>query len=199
MALKKSDRRPRILKAAFELASQKSLNDITLNEIAEKAELPVESLYGYGCNSTKDIIELHNNVIDEKVISQYKTLAENGEYDDLSERERLFDLMMLRMETLNETREGSKAILGITDKASLNAILKIPNIQRSMGRMLKTAGVTSRDPIREQAKILGLTAVYATALKSWSEDETEGLSKTMRSLDDNIKKGDAWYKKFNLN
>lgn len=190
-----TDKRPRILKAAFDLAKAKGWENTTIADIAQKAKLPVETLYGYDCNTPKDILAMHNGMVDEKVILKFKKLSEDGEYDNTTERERLFDLMMMRMETLNEERESLQAILG---GSPYKATMGIPTLHRSMGRMLKAAGVDTSDPFRGEAKIIGLMGVYAAAIRTWTKDESGGLNSTMHNLDENLKRAERIAQKLNL-
>ena len=192
---RRTDKRPRILKAAFELAVSKGWENTTIEDIAQKAKLPVETLYGYDCSTKKDILALHNGMVDEKVMLKFKELAEQGEYDETTERERLFDLMMMRMETLNDERESLQAILG---GSPYKAVIGIPTLHRSMGRMLETAGIESDNPFKSEAKIIGLMGVYAAAVRTWSKEDDGSLNGTMHSLDTNLKKAERYATKFGL-
>jgi ubiquinone biosynthesis protein COQ9 len=192
----KSDKREKILKSAFTLAAEKGWDNTSLEDIAQKAGVAVEVLRGYECNDKSDIVKMFNNMTDDKVIKQYLALEKQGDFDGYDERERLFEILMLRMEALNENREGVKAIYA---KTGTNLLGHFPNLRRSMGEMLETVGVDTSDLKKGEAKILGLVGVYSLAIKAWSKDETEGLNQTVKSLHNNLHRVEKWSRKIGLN
>ena len=65
------------------------------------------------------------------------------------------------------------------------AVLSCPHLCRSMSWMLEASGVDTNG-IRGAAKIIGLTGVYLKVLKTWRDDESPDLGKTMAALDKHL-------------
>ncbi len=101
---------------------------------------------------------------------------------DGSVKDRLFDLIMRRLDILNEHKEAYAALTWELPRTPLEASCLMFQLRRSLANMLEAAGV-SASGLRGAFRIEGLGAIYACALRVWLRDDTADLSKTMAELD----------------
>ncbi len=57
--------------------------------------------------------------------------------------------------------------------------------------MLEAAGIDTGG-YKGAIKIAGLTALYLKTLKTWREDDSEDMAKTMAELDKNLERSEQW-------
>jgi hypothetical protein len=105
-----------------------------------------------------------------------------GALTEGSAKDRLFDILLRRVDFLQTHRAGVLALLrSLPLEPPLAAFLARENL-RSMGWMLEGAGVSAlglRGAIRKR----GLMAVWAWGIRAWSRDDSEDLSATMAAFD----------------
>ncbi len=165
--------------AVLALAAEKGWENTGLADIAGKAKIPLAELRDH-FEDRIDILAAYGRSIDRKV------LENTGTPDpDLSPRGRLFDILMERFDALNERREGVRAILKSFCHDPRQAVISLPHLGRSMCWMLEAAGIDTGG-IRGALRIAGLTGVYLKTLKSWMDDDSPDMGKTMAALDKNL-------------
>ena len=101
---------------------------------------------------------------------------------DGSVKDRLFDLIMRRLDVLSEHREAYAALAWELPRTPLEASCLALQLRRSLANMLEAAGL-SASGLRGAFRIEGLGAIYACALRVWLKDDSADLSKTMAELD----------------
>jgi AcrR family transcriptional regulator len=97
-------------------------------------------------------------------------------------RDRLFDLLMRRIDVLQSHRAGVLALLRALPSEPPTALLLALATRRSMRWMLDAAGIQPTG-IRGELRVRGLMAVWLWTLRAWQSDESEDLSATMAALD----------------
>jgi AcrR family transcriptional regulator len=97
-------------------------------------------------------------------------------------RDRLFDLLMRRIDVFQAHRAGVMALLRILPTEPPIALLLALATRRSMRWMLQAAGL-STGGVRGELRVKGLVAVWLWTMRAWQSDETEDLSATMAALD----------------
>jgi hypothetical protein len=115
----------------------------------------------------------------------------DAEMEDESPRERLFDVLMRRIEALTDYKAAVRSLLrsAQTDPALAFALNGIT--VRSMEWMLTAADIDAagtRGLIRAQ----GLAVLYSRVLRTWIRDDDEGLARTMAALDRQLARGQRW-------
>lgn len=99
-----------------------------------------------------------------------------------SVRDRLFYLLMQRIDALQTNRPGMLALLRALPSHPKTTVLLGCATRRSMRWMLEAAGVSARG-LRGELRIRGLVAVWLWTVRAWQSDETADLSQTMAALD----------------
>jgi AcrR family transcriptional regulator len=97
-------------------------------------------------------------------------------------RDRLFDLLMRRIDVLQEHRPGILALLRALPSEPPTAVLLTCATRRSLRWLAQAAGVDLHG-LRGELKLKGLVAVWLWTLRAWQRDETADLSPTMAALD----------------
>ena len=97
-------------------------------------------------------------------------------------RDRLFDLLMRRIDALQTHRAGVLALLRALPADPPTALLLALATRRSMRWMLEAAGIPTRG-IHGELRVKGLLAVWLWTLRAWRADDGEDLGTTMAALD----------------
>jgi AcrR family transcriptional regulator len=99
-----------------------------------------------------------------------------------SVRDRLFDLMMRRIDVLQAHRAGVLALLRALPCEPPTAVLLACATRRSLRWLAQAAGV-ELSGLRGALTLRGLVAVWLWALRAWERDASADLSATMAALD----------------
>ncbi len=97
-------------------------------------------------------------------------------------RDKLFDLLMRRIDALQAHRAGVIALLRALPSDPPTALLLACATKRSMRWMLHAAGVSTAG-LRGGIRLRGLVGVWVWTLRAWERDESADLSGTMAALD----------------
>jgi hypothetical protein len=104
-------------------------------------------------------------------------------------RDRLFDLLMRRIDALQAHRGGVLALLRALPGEPPTALLLTLATRRSMRWMLEAVGIPTRG-INGELRVKGLLAVWLWTIRAWRTDESEDLSATMAALDAALSRAD---------
>lgn len=187
----KSPDKQKIVEIALDLAVQMGWENIGLRDIAEAAEMSLAELHEQ-FEDKGDILTTLGRVIDRRVL---ENVAEPD--PSISTRDMLFDIMMERFDVLNDYRAGLVAILSSFKLDPKQAIISMPHLCRSMTWMLEAAGIETTG-IRGAIKVTGITGVYINVLRTWKEDESPDMAKTMAALDKNLERAEQVVNMFGL-
>jgi hypothetical protein len=106
------------------------------------------------------------------------TVAGQGE----SPRDRIFDVLMRRLDAMQPHRPGLVRFLDELRGDPPIALFVLGLLPRSMAWMLEAASVDTAG-LAGLARTEGLTAVWLATLRAWARDETVDLGPTMAALD----------------
>lgn len=106
-----------------------------------------------------------------------------------SVRDRLFDMLMRRIDMLQAHRDGVLSLLRFLPTDPGLALLFARATRRSMRWMLDAAGVSSRG-LKGELRTRGLIAVWLWTVRAWRADESGDLSATMASLDQALRRAE---------
>lgn len=174
------DATARITEAALVLAKERDWGQISLLDIARASGMPLAEVYRRF--QTKDrILAAFSRRVDEAVLEEEDT---DGSADDMGEpaRDRLFDVLMRRLDNLHPHREAIGRILRFYQRDPIAALGGLGQLRRSMACMLEAAGLSSSG-LRGELRLSGLCVLYVATLRTWLDDETQDMAKTMAALD----------------
>jgi ubiquinone biosynthesis protein COQ9 len=105
-------------------------------------------------------------------------------------RDRLFDLLMRRIDALQAQRAGVLALLRALPAEPPIALLLALATRRSMRWMLHAAGIATSG-VRGELRVKGLVAVWLWTIRAWRSDESQDLSTTMAALDAALRRAES--------
>jgi len=165
------------------------------------AEQPIEKI-GFGAIATRAGLTLADcraefgsllAVLAAQLKETDRRVLAGGDTDMAEEppRERLFDVMMRRLEALGPYKA---AVRSLTRSAACNPGLAFALnglTVRSMQWMLTAADIGAAGP-KGMMRAQGLALLYASVLRTWLDDDDPGLARTMATLDRGLARGARW-------
>ncbi len=162
-----------LIAAAFAQAAESGWRHVTLAGAARAAGLPLararERFPGRAA-----LLLRFGRIADQAALAEV-----SGEG---SVRDRLFDLLMRRIDVLQAHRAGVLALLHALPYEPPTAMLLACATRRSLRWLAPAAGVVLVG-LRGELKLRGLLAVWVWTLRAWERDESADLSATMAALD----------------
>ena len=174
--------REKIIAAFLSLLAEKRIEQIGLAEIADAAGVPLAG-FRDEFSSTLAILAAHIKTIDRAVLAE-----DFSDMEDEAPRERLFDVLMRRLETLAPHREAVRSLLRSAGRNPPLAIALNGLAVRSQQWMLTAAGIGASGP-RGMLRAQGLAVMFASVLRTWVKDDDQGLARTMAALDRALARG----------
>jgi AcrR family transcriptional regulator len=180
--------RAKAIGAFMALLGERSFEQIGLAEIAGRAGLKLSELRAeFG--STLAIYGAYVRDIDRIVLE-----GDKDQKDDMGEepvRERLFDILMRRIEALTPYKEGLRSLMRSARRnPGLAFALNCMSV-RSQSWMLEAAGISASGP-RGALRAQGAALMFARVVGVWLDDEEEGLDRTMAALDRGLSSAARW-------
>jgi len=176
--------RDKAIHAFLALLAERRFEDIGFAEVAGRAGLKLSQLRA-DFGSTLAIYAAHVKQIDEAVL--------DGTDSDTSEephRDRLFDVLMRRIETLTPHKEAVRSILSSARRNPGLAFALNGIALRSQKWMLEAAGISASGP-RGMLRAQGAALLFARVVGVWL-DEDEGVDRTMAALDRGLASAERW-------
>jgi hypothetical protein len=180
----KSDRE-KIVEAFMALLAERPFEEIGFGEIAARAGLTLAQCRGE-FSSTVGVLAAHIKELDRKVLA-------GGEADIAEEppRERLFDVLMRRLEALAPHRAAVRSLVRSSARNPGLALALNSLAVRSQQWMLTAADIDAAGP-RGLIRAQGLAVLYARVLRVWLVDQDPGLARTLAALDRELARGQRW-------
>jgi AcrR family transcriptional regulator len=177
--------RARIIDAFMALLAEKPIEKIGLAEIARGAGVSLSDLRG-AFGSTMAILAAYVKQVDRAVLA--------GEDADMAEeppRERLFDVLMRRIELLAPHKAAVRSLMRSAVRNPGLAFALQGLALRSQQWMLTAADIDASGP-RGLIRAQGLALLYARVLRVWLDDDDPGLARTLAALDRELARGQRW-------
>ena len=173
--------RDKIIAALMALLAEKRFEEIGFNEIAGRSGVSLATIRSeFG--SKIAILAAHAKNLDRKVLAE-----PTPDMADEEPRERLFDVLMRRLEAMAGERAAIRSLLrsAMADPPLALALNSIA--VRSQQWMLAAAGIDAAGPggmVRAQ----GLALLFARVLRTFVDDEDDN-ARTMAALDRELDRG----------
>jgi len=176
------DEREKIVAALLALLAEKPIEQIDFADIAQQAGVSLTQLRGEFVSKLA-ILAAHIKSIDRAVLAQ--------DLSDMAEeppRERLFDVLMRRLEAMASDRDAVRSLLRSARRNPPLALALNGLAVRSQQWMLAAAGISAAGP-RGMVRAQGLALLFSSVLRVWVRDEDTGLARTMAALDRALARG----------
>ena len=175
--------RERIVQALMRLASDRPWNDIEITDIAQEAGVTLAEFRDH-FPSKGAVLGAFSRTIDKAVLE--------GSTEDLAgepARERLFDVMMRRIDALTPYKRALRRIFYALRRDPLALAALNQAALNSQRFMLAAAGISTEGPLG-LLKLQGAAIVLANTLETWFEDDDPTLARTMARLDRELRRGE---------
>ena len=154
------------------LAEGKPWRDISLREIATRAEVPLPELFARAPGKAELLAEL-SRAFDAAALAVVPD--EGADIHDV-----LFDVVMARVEAMEPHRAALTAIARDSTRGWDGAAFAI-HFPRTARALLEGAGIDATPP-----RLIAMTAVWARIATVWRDDEG-ALNRTMAEIDKQLK------------
>jgi AcrR family transcriptional regulator len=177
--------REKIIEAFLALLSEKPIEDIGFGEIAARAGVSLSECRG-AFGSVMAVLAGHMKDIDRKVLA-----GGDGDMAEETPRERLFDVLMRRLELLAPHRAAIRSLMRSACRNPGLALALNGFAVRSQQWMLTAADIDAAGP-RGMIRAQGLALLYARVMRVWLDDDDPGLAPTLAALDRALARGQRW-------
>ena len=162
-----------LIAAAFQLAAEQGWRRVSVVAAARAAGLPLARARERFPGRSAILLRFGR-------LADQAALAEAPSEGPV--RDRLFDLLMRRIDALQTHRAGVLALLRALPAEPPIALLLALATRRSMRWMLAAGGIPTGG-IHGELRVKGLLAVWLWTLRAWRADDGEDLGTTMAALD----------------
>ena len=177
--------RDKAIDALMALLAEHRFEEIGLAEVAGRAGLKLSELRAeFG--STLAIVAAHIKDIDRAVLA-----GDAGDMTEEPARERLFDVLMRRIEALAPYKEAVRSLLRSARRNPGLALALNAMAVRSQQWMLEAAGIGANGP-RGALRAQGAALMFARVLRVWFDDDEPGLDRTMAALGRGLASAERW-------
>ncbi len=176
--------RDRIIEALMELAAERDWSDFGIVEIAARANVSLAE-FRDAFPSKGAVLGGFSRKIDRIVLE-----GTNEDLRDESPKERLFDVLMRRLDAMAPYKLGLESVSEWLRTDALAAAALNQVATNSMRFMLAAAGIDA-DGRTGAIKLQGLVFAWARVVGVWLEDSEPGLARTMAALDRELKRGET--------
>jgi hypothetical protein len=174
-----------LVSAAFTLAAERGWDQVSVVRAARAADLKLDRARARFIGKA-GVLARFGRIADQNALSLATTEG--------STRDRLFDLLMRRFDTLQAHREGVLALRTYLPRQPGLALCLAAAHMVSMAFMLEGAGIPASG-LRGRVRTKGLVAVWLATARAWERDESPDLSGTMAALDkalDRAEQAEKW-------
>ena len=173
--------RQHIIDSFMALLGEQPIERIGLAEIAERAGVTLAELRGE-FSSPLAVFAAHVKELDRAVLA-----ASDPDMAEESPRERLFDVLIRRLELLDPHKEAVRSLLRSVRRDPPLALALNAMAVRSQQWMLTAAGIGASGP-RGMVRAQGLALLFANVLRTWVDDDDDN-TRTLAALDHALARG----------
>jgi len=181
--------RDKAVDALMALLAEHPFEDIGLAEVAGRAGLKLSALRAeFG--STLAIFAAHMKDIDRAVLEGGDADKDREELAEEPARERLFDVLMRRLEALAPYKEAVRSVMRSARRNPGLALALNAMAVRSQAWMLEAAGIGASGP-RGTLRAQGGALMFARVVSVWLDDEDD-LDRSMAALNRGLASAERW-------
>jgi AcrR family transcriptional regulator len=177
--------RDKAIDALMMLLADHAFDEIGLAEVAGRAGLKLSQLRAeFG--STLAIVGAHIKDIDRAVLA-----GGDAGMSEEPARERLFDVLMRRLEALAPYKDATRSLLRSARRSPGLALALNGMAVHSQQWMLEAAGIGASGP-KGALRAQGAALMFARVLPVWFDDDEPGLDRTMAALGRGLASAERW-------
>ncbi len=180
MGTKPSIGQGEIIRVALELAAQYKWRDITLSQISNIVGISLSQLISFFPSKNALVVRIMEDTT--------RAVVNNTDQDNIYEspRDRLFDILLRRIEVLSPNKIAIKSIIQEISSSPVDALCLAPELFKQFRNTLEVVGFDSTG-LSGQLRVHGVAAIYVAALFVWFRDDSSDMGKTTAFLDRRLK------------
>jgi AcrR family transcriptional regulator len=178
------DKRAAIVDALMTLAAERRWEEISISDVAAEAGVTLSD-FRDAFPSKGAVLGAYSRMIDKQVL--------DGTTNDLMSepaKERLFDVLMRRLDAMAPRREALRAIVEWAKRDPVSAAALNQVALNSMRFMLEAADISSEGAVGA-VKLQGLVLAWMRILDVWFDDDDPAYARTMAALDRELTRGET--------
>jgi AcrR family transcriptional regulator len=179
-----TDKRAAIVEALMELAAERRWEDISISDVAARAGVTL-SQFRDAFPSKGAVLGAYSRMIDKQVLD-----GTTGDLMAEPAKERLFDVLMRRLDAMAPHREALRAIVEWAKRDPVSAAALNSVALNSMRFMLEAADISSEGAVGS-VKLQGLVLAWMRILDVWFDDDDPAYARTMAALDRELTRGET--------
>jgi AcrR family transcriptional regulator len=172
---------PDLLMAAFDLIAEQGWSRLSLVAAARRAGVEPGAAYRE-LRSKRALLGALSRRLDEAMLG-----IEAAELAGLPPRDRVFELLMRRLEALVPFRPGLERLARDAGRDPCLLLAAACRLDRSLAWLQDAAGLR-HSGLRARIARRALTAAYLSTLRVWRKDTAPDLGKTMVELDKGLRR-----------
>jgi AcrR family transcriptional regulator len=165
----------RLVAALWQVVARHGWHGLTMRRVAAASGLPLAEIRRR-CPSPPHLLRLHGRLVDLAVLEG--TVPGQGGQP----RDRVFDVLMRRVDALQPHRAGILRLLREARRDPLLLPLLLAGLPGAMAWMLEAAELDSAG-LDGLLRAHGLAGVWLATLRAWTRDGSADLGPTMAALD----------------
>ena len=174
MSLNRDEIITRGVEAALKLAEMRAWDEITLQAIAAVAELEMVDFHGVADRA--DLSASVESVLD-------RAMSEGSFDESETARTRLFDVIMMRFEAMEDQRDGVLSYFRWRNRSLPGLTSRVKGRAETAKWALAFSGLDTQDGIARAATLAGLAWAISVAERAWRQETSSDLTRTMAALD----------------
>ncbi|MCW8915479.1 MAG: hypothetical protein OQK24_06440 [Magnetovibrio sp.] len=184
----KKDIADQLIEAAFNRVSEYGWRRLTMFDLSKDTGFGLDEIHDVFPTKAK-LLKGYVQRVDHRVFEHYEPNASD------STRDKIFDLMMRRFDEFNNNKSTIKAIgrEACIDPETL--CVSGCGLGCSMRKTLKTAGVRVSG-VHGMMRVQALSVIFMATFRTWLQDNSEEMSKTMADLDKRLARAERFEQTF---
>ncbi|MCZ4299210.1 TetR/AcrR family transcriptional regulator [Henriciella marina] len=167
------------VEAALELAKTIDWRDLTLSAIAERAGLSLKDFHGVADKAKiSDAVEAW---LDD-------AMSEGSTNEDETPRTRLFDVIMMRFDRMEEHREAMLSLIEWRQTQPARLLNLIAARHTTASWALSCSGLDGSGDFPKPIRTTAIAWALAQAEIAWRKEDSADMSRTMAKLDGELRK-----------
>ena len=175
---------PDLVRLAFELIAERGWRRFSFTELARRAGVPLAKVYA-DLPDRDAVLRRLGRRLDERMFD-----LDLAELDGMTPRERVFELVMRRLDAMSAYKDGLRTIAREVPRDPALLASACCNVGRLSRRLLDAAETEDRPVVGAVARqVMG--AIYVRTFNIWLDDDTPDMARTLAELDRRLQQAET--------
>ncbi|MGD9508763.1 MAG: TetR family transcriptional regulator [Geminicoccaceae bacterium] len=175
---------PELLKTAFDLLAERGWAGFSFAEVARRAGTTLDAVYAE-LPDRSALLRMLGRRLDAGMLA-----LDLAELDGMNVRERLFELIMRRLDGMADYKDGLRML---ARRPALEPVLLATacgNLDRLSRRLLDAAGA-DHGPVLAMLARRVVGGIYLCTFRVWLDDDTPDMARTLAELDRRLQQAET--------